>query len=79
MHPARRWCPTAIPISTARARPLVRRAPRPALVVRRPVALALHPNKPEIAPPNAVRGIPSVEEGYPQAGADEPIGYCRPD
>ena len=42
--------------------PFIRRAPRPALVMRRTVALALHPDEPEIAARGAKSDIALVEE-----------------
>jgi len=49
--------------------PFVRRTPRPALVIRRPITLALHPNEPKIAARGAERHVALVEERYPQARA----------
>ena len=43
-------------------RPFVSRAPCPALIMRCAVALALHPDKTEIAPRGAERGIALIEQ-----------------
>ena len=60
--------------------PFIRRAPRPALVMRRAVALALHPDEPEIAARGAItrhRPRRGARPSSPCAG--EPIGDRRAD
>jgi hypothetical protein len=61
------------------ARPRHRRCPRPALIMRRTQALALHPDQPEIAARGAVGNIAFVEEGNAQPGIDEAIANRRAD
>ena len=53
--------------------------PCPALIMRRAVALALHPNEPDIATRGAERHVALVEECHPQTRADETVGDRRAD
>src|SRR5205807_4702876 len=60
-------------------RPFIGRLPGPALVMRRAVAFALHPDEAEIAARGAERDIAFVEQRRLQPGAGEPIGDRRTD
>src|SRR5690349_11678677 len=71
--------PGALPELGGEARPFIRRAPGPALVMGRAVAFALDPDQPEIAARGAVGDIPLVEEGGAKPGAREPVADRRAD
>src|SRR5260370_20698107 len=62
-----------------KTRPFLGGQPRPALVMRRAEALALHPDEAEIAARGAVGDIALVDQGAVETGTDETIGDGRAD